>query len=632
MKSLTKLAVSGLLLGASGVAGAARPAADFAALPFIQNPVLSPDGTKVAARVAVNGVQNFAILDLVTNGAKPVVIGLNGNDLTDWRWVGDQWLGVGLGRVVSFSGQPVYVSRVAGISADGKTITPIDFNSPGQWARIAWAANDGTPRVIIVARHSIYLDTRALFWPDAQMFDLSTGRGTRIVQGRDGVSTWIADPAGTIRAGIGYDGTSALLLYRDTPDQTFRVRDKAKVRDDTDRLTVPIFLAGGASAAFAATDGFESLYELKLSDLSLGKKLYGVPGYDIDYAWTAPGDGRLLGIGYTSDRAHVAWIDPAMAAVQADLDKAVGGNARIISLSRDTQRMIVQVAAPGTAGAYYLYDAKAGAMSRFGYVNATLKQTMLGPVSMIRYKARDGREIEAVLTLPPGREAKNLPLILLPHGGPRARDSMEYDWWVQFLADRGYAVIQPNYRGSSGYGDALEKAGEGEWGLKMQDDLNDAVDHLAKKGIADPGRVCVAGGSYGGYAAMRGAERDGKRYRCAISYAGVSDLGAMVRYDRNFLGGDDTARFLKKQAPDFSAVSPINDPQGFATPILIMHGKKDLRVPVDQSRRMAAKLRAAGKPVDYIEQPEGDHFFSRQADRLQFLEAMEAFLAKHNPA
>jgi dipeptidyl aminopeptidase/acylaminoacyl peptidase len=237
-----------------------------------------------------------------------------------------------------------------------------------------------------------------------------------------------------------------------------------------------------------------------------------------------------------------------------------------------------------------------------------------------------------VLTVPAGRDARGLPLILMPHGGPYARDDEEWDWWAQFLADRGYAVLQPNYRGSSGFGTAFADKGEGEWGLKMQDDLDDAVDWAVKSGLADPARVCIVGASYGGYAALRAASRGGSLYKCAVSYAGVSDLGAILRYDRRFFNSGASRDWLRRQAPDLRAVSPINHAESFSIPVLIMHGKKDRTVPVAQSREMAEKLEHAGKAFTYIEQPEADHHFTREADRLQFLKELEAFLAKHVPA
>ena len=220
----------------------------------------------------------------------------------------------------------------------------------------------------------------------------------------------------------------------------------------------------------------------------------------------------------------------------------------------------------------------------------------------------------------------------MPHGGPFARDSESWDWWTQFLADRGYAVIQPNYRGSSGYGTAFARRGEGQWGLAMQDDLNDAVTELARLGIADPKRVCMVGASYGGYAAVRAAQRDGARYRCAVSYAGVSDLNRMMKHTRNYLHSGARSDWLREQAPDLKGVSPLNFPEEFTIPVLLVHGEKDAVVPPVHSRLLADRLKKAGKDVTYIRQPEADHHFSRGEDRLEFLKAMEAFLAKHNPA
>ena len=611
-----------------------RPASDFAQLPFMSGPELSPDGKQLAAKIAVDGKQILSIRNLLEKDRPVAYINLGETELLSWNWVNDNWLVIRIGSAQPVEGDIFYITRVAGVSADGKTIKPIAFKEGGQGADVIWIAHDGSPRILMSMQKSIYLGND--FWPVVSEVDVSTGRSRPVVAGVEGVMRWYADPAGTVRMGIGYNDSnrSARLLYRPSAKAVFRTVDRANFGKG-DSLTVPLLTNDPAATSWTISghEGFDALYELDAATLGIGKRVYGVAGYDIDGITRSEDGSAINGVVYTTDHARVHWLDPALAQVQADIDKAVAPRAaQIVSMSRDQKKLVVLVADSSQPGSYYYHDTAAGAMQRFAYVNEAIKSERLGPVSVFRYKARDGMSIAAVLTLPKSRPAKALPLIVMPHGGPEARDTASYDWWAQFLADRGYAVVQPNYRGSTGYGKALQEAGDGQWGLKMQDDLNDVVDQLASQGTVDPKRVCIAGASYGGYAALRGAQRDGNRYRCAISYAGVSDLNGMIRYDGRFLNANSSRAGWKQSAPDLKAVSPVNLAAEFSTPVLIMHGKKDLRVPVAQSRRMVERLQQAGKSVEYVEQPLGDHHFSRQADRQQFLETMEAFLRKHNPA
>jgi len=615
---------------------------DFAALPMMNAPALSPSGTRVASRFATGGEQKLIIADIFDKGDKNVrMIPLGDNDLNWWKWVNDDWLVIGIGAETNVQGSPWYITRVAGVKADGSKINLLAKNVAAQNAGdVIWMARDGSPRILLSYQSSIYYSDLG-FWPQVDEVDVSTGRRNNVIASRQYVSSWYADAAGIVRMGIGYNDNSRLakLLYRPNVKAPFRVVDRANRRKD-ESLIAPLLFTADPSLAIASDNqgGTDALYELNLDTLELGKKLFDAPGFDIDGIEEDAAGTGLAGVHYTGDAPSVHWFDANLAKIQADVDKAVGDRrARIISTSRDGQRLIIHVGAPDQPGAYYFYDTSAGAMSLLSRVSDRFPiRTHLSPVKTVRYKARDGLEIAAILTLPAGRDAKNLPLILMPHGGPFARDTEEWDWWVQYLAWRGYAVLQPNYRGSSGYGVAFAQKGEGQWGLAMQDDLNDAVDWAVKEGIADAKRVCMVGASYGGYAAMRAAQRDGSKYRCAVSYAGVSDLGAMIRYDSKFLNGGTRKDWLKEQAPDFAAVSPINFAAQFSTPILLMHGKKDRRVQVSQSRTMADRLKSAGKVAGrdyvYVEQPLGDHHFSREADRLEFLQQLDAFLQAHNPS
>lgn len=271
-----------------------------------------------------------------------------------------------------------------------------------------------------------------------------------------------------------------------------------------------------------------------------------------------------------------------------------------------------------------------GANDRFGYFGGIA--TRLDRASV---QVNDGRGMSGVLTLPPGRPAKNLPVILLPHGGPRSQDEPVFDWWAQAMASRGYAVFQPNFRGSTGFGRAFEQAGWGEWGRKMQTDISDGLAALAKEGIVDPKRACIMGGSYGGYAALAGVTLQQNIYRCAVSVAGVGNVAKLVATKWRESGGSSFLnRYYHQQigtGRDYAAISPVNLAAKADAPVLLIHGVDDIVVPFDQSSDMAAALTRAGKPVEFVKLPGEDHWLSRGETRLAMLKAAVAFIEKHNP-
>lgn len=612
-----------------------RPIDVFAELPNFSGPRLSPDGTRLAVKVRTQGQQVLAIVSLTDPAARPsYVSGGERIDINSWTWVNDDWLVVSVGTTDRSGEQEMYVTRLLGIDRQGRTMNQIGWADAGQIAGLlVWVARDGTPRVLFSKQTGYF---GANFWPRVYEADVSTGRTRMVVNSHDGVFSWVADSQGNVRMGYGYDDDSgtARLLYRAGGEGDFQTIARANTRRE-ERVPMPAMFLPGGNAAIAISDheGFDAVYEMSLPTLALGRRLFAVEGYDVDDIYPTPAGDRISGVAYTAERAAVNWRDPPMREAQANLDATFGaGRAHIISWNRDRSKLLAFVGGPSQAGAYYLMDAAARSVSRIAWLNSTLQDQELAPVRTMRYRARDGVEIEAVLTLPPGREARNLPVVVMPHGGPSARDDESWDWITQFLADRGYLVVQPNYRGSSGYGTRFAELGRGEWGRKMQDDVDDALAWLATQGIADRGRACIAGASYGGYAALRAAQRAPQLYRCAVSYAGVSDLAALSRYDRSFLNSRGRRQWLTAQAPDFRAVSPLHHAAEFTIPVLLMHGDRDLVVPVSESRRMADRLRDAGKPHRYIEQRGGDHRFSRTEDRLQFLRELETFLDQNNPA
>jgi len=268
----------------------------------------------------------------------------------------------------------------------------------------------------------------------------------------------------------------------------------------------------------------------------------------------------------------------------------------------------------------------------FAYPNLTSAD--LGEMKPYPYTARDGLNIHAYLTLPPGKEAKNLPTVILPHGGPEDRDRMRFDWLAQFLASRGYAVLQPNFRGSSGYGWDFIKAGDGEWAGKVQYDVQDGVKKLIADGIADPKKICIMGGSYGGYMALAGATFSPDLYACAISFAGLADLAKQF-YSGSSFESESMSVWERRMGASRSdtkkmdALSPAEHAELVKAPILLLHSDKDVTVPIEQSKAEANALKRAGKDVLFVTMEGDDHHLSYAETRIRMLQETEKFLAAH---
>lgn len=307
---------------------------------------------------------------------------------------------------------------------------------------------------------------------------------------------------------------------------------------------------------------------------------------------------------------------------------------RLIEATSSFDKMIVRSSGPGDPQSYWVVDIKTGRAEPLGSSYA-VNVGDVGPMRLIHYKAGDSLEIGAVLTLPPGRNERNLPLIVLPHGSLAARDYPVFDWWAQAYASRGYAVLQPNFRGSEGLGAAFRIAGRGEWGRKMQTDISDGVADLARQGIVDPKRVCIVGASYGGYAALAGVTLQQGLYRCAVSVAGIADVARMLSTNIRASGRNRTViRALRTEigtGRDMKDVSPANFAERADAPIMLIHGVDDIVVPFDQSRQMAAALSRAGKSYEFIRLEGEDHWLSKSETRLAMLKASIAFVEKHNP-
>ena len=623
------------------------PLAVFARLPEMQQVRIATDGKAIAFRIRSGGAQALAVLALDEPNARPQIVARDaefdqneGYRTQSWSWIDPDNLIIQVGQRTDLEGERVLATRVIAYNRRTRVMTRLGWEGTFVRSNLLWMSHEGPPRILLSrlpqGRGGGF---ERLNNPEVIEVDVATGH-TRLVQPqRRGVEAWYADGAGNVRMGANQDADSGQLTvyYRPGGDGNFRsiIRERTALYQEP---PVPIaFLPGDRALAMSRHEGFRALYEVDLNTMQFTRKVYGVPAYDIDGVDLDVGQTAIDGVDVTENRSHTVWMNPRLREIQQALDETFGaGMATIVSADRPRTNIIVHVGGPDQAGAYYLYHVESGAIRNLGWVNSTLRDMHLNPVRTVRYRASDGREIAAVLTLPRLREGRNLPLIVLPHGGPfDARDSEAWDMWAQPLAEQGYAVIQPNFRGSGGFGFDWESASNGNWGTRMQDDLNDAVTYLAAQGIADPSRVCMFGWSYGGYAASRAAQRDPDRYRCAISGAGVHDLQDMVTHDRRFFGRYGS-QYIGSAASRLVDVSPARHTDGRWAPILIVQGARDERVPVSQARNLVSRLRGSGKVEGrdfvYVEQPRNTHNLPLEADRLQLLVEMQRFLGQHNPS
>jgi dipeptidyl aminopeptidase/acylaminoacyl peptidase len=353
----------------------------------------------------------------------------------------------------------------------------------------------------------------------------------------------------------------------------------------------------------------------------------------VDHYVVENNTGRVLGI--VTDDGEVALSDPAK---QDRLAKALGTFPKVFTKvhdwTPDLSHFIVNTSGNYDSGSWYRVDATNGERMMLGLERPAIQGPVIGSIEKITYQAQDGLEIEGILTLPPGRQARNLPVIINPHGGPTSHDEPVFDYWAQAFASRGYAVLQPNFRGSTNKDEAFRAAGDGQWGRKMQTDLSDGLAALAERGIVDPSRACIVGASYGGYAALAGVTLQNGIYRCAVSVNGVADLEKMwarALSGRSNVFNRGIERTIGKDA-DLDALSPTKLAHRADAPVLLVHGRDDTVVPFEQSFIMHDKLKDAGKPVKFVELEGEDHWLSQSTTRRAMLKEVVAFVEKHNPA
>ncbi len=409
-----------------------------------------------------------------------------------------------------------------------------------------------------------------------------------------------------------------------------------RVFDTAESVMTLAGVAPDNSAVYAVGSNGESrrsLWSIPV-DGTAPRKLIEDPQLEVELAAHDPLTDNVVGARLGGMQRPYRWLDASFEKRTAALGRTFGGrNAEIVSRSADNKRIVVRVSSGTQAPIYYLVDYGAKTADIVGEAYPALANVAAGTQRAYAYKSRDGVDLDAYLTIPAGAAQKNLPLVVMPHGGPESRDDPDFDWWTQFLSSRGYAVLRPQFRGSTGFGREHVLAGRGQWGLRMQDDVTDGVKAVIADGIADPKRVCIVGASYGGYAALAGAAYTPELYACAASYGGVSDLGEFLA-EREKDQGDDSDSYLywkesigTRDDPRVGQKSPARYARNIRAPVLLIHGSNDSVVPFAQSQMMDNALSAAGVPHQLITLDSEDHWLSTGATRIRLLSEIEKFLA-----
>jgi dipeptidyl aminopeptidase/acylaminoacyl peptidase len=630
--------VAALLMAAPCAAAAAAdpvkriPVEDFAELPVLRNPQLSPDGHQIVGQAEAKGEKKLLIFSADDPAARARSLPIGKTTINAVHWAGNNRLLLEVIGKGSIYGLEVPIGRLIVVDLATGASRSADRNSRGIYGGDVLYVSPSGDWALVASQDDLFST------PSVKRIDLATGDAKVIEKEKPDVWDWYVDDDGVVRGGVAYDERRWKLWYRSKAGEPFKSIHGKFQKDDDSSVDRFYFSRDGDKGTIVTNErnGRFGVYRYNFATGEIGDPIFENPVVDVGEVKIDPGTREIAGVRYHEDRWKTYWVDPKMKALQTRVDRALPSADNEIMGDAAENRLLIWSGGASDPGTYYLFDRAQSAMHPVVQPFTKIDPANLAAVTPVHYRARDGLDIPAYLTVPKGKEAKKLPLIMLPHGGPFARDEWTYDPLVQFLANRGYAVFQPQFRGSTGYGKDFVAKGYGEWGRKMQDDLDDGLDWLVASGQVDPKRVCIVGGSYGGYAALWGAIRNPERYRCAASFAGVTDIDAQLKANRRSFAA---TRYFKQWRTkvqgeanvDLKTVSPLAQAARAKVPILLVHGEQDETVSVKQGKQMVAALQANKADISSNFYKDGGHSFSSSEDMADFLRRLEAFLVKNNP-
>jgi dipeptidyl aminopeptidase/acylaminoacyl peptidase len=609
-----------------GDALAASPLKQYSVRDFFRNPEqsgfqISPNGKYISFMQPWKGRMNIFVRTVGSDAAPLRITSEDARDISGYFWKGDDHILF----AKDFGGDENF--HVVSVGRDGKglkDLTPY----PKVRAQIVDDLEDNKDEILVSHNKR-----------DPEVFDVyrvnvKNGAEKLVAKNPGNIQGWITDHDGKVRAATTSDGVNTSLLYRATESAPFKTVLTTSFKDSVD----PLFFTFDNKKLYVSSNLGRDKKAIVILDPETAKEeelLYENPEVDVESLAYSRKRKVLTEISYTTWKTQYKFLDAQSEALHKTLQEKLPGYEVITqSHTKDESTWIVAAYNDRTQGSRYLFDSKSGTLTKLAEINPAIAEQDMAEMKPVQYKARDGLLINGYLTLPLGKDPKNLPVIVNPHGGPWVRDVWGYNPEVQLLANRGYAVLQMNYRGSTGYGRQFWEASFKQWGKTMQDDITDSVQWLVKQGIADPKRVAIYGGSYGGYATLAGVAFTPDLYAAAVDYVGVSNMFTFMKtippYWKPFL--DQMYEMVGDPVKDkelLTAVSPALHTDRIKTPLFVAQGANDPRVNKAESDQIVENLRKRGVPVEYMVKDNEGHGFHNEENRFDFYTAMEGFLSKH---
>lgn len=640
-----------LLLVAPSAEAASDAATRFGAREDVQQISISPDGKRVAFVQAAAGAGSVLVVAPLDGGPLQSALRTSGDPekLTGCRWATENRLTCTVYLILDNGDQKLGYSRVVAVDADGKNLkllsartssrslfavqnggSVIDWQS-GQGDGSVLMTQDYVPEVGVGNHRAANMEGYGV-----DRVDTLTLRRVNVERPRGDVVDYISDGHGVVRImatrqseGTGYRRNMIQYLFRAKASREWQSLSTVTVNGSTFSGFTPVAVDSDLDIAygFDAMNGHVALFSMKLDGSGTRQPIMARNDVDIDDIVQVGRQNRVVGASFVTDRRQVEFFDPVLKKLAASLSRALPGLplVSIVDASADENKLLLFAGSDTDPGHYYVYDKTSHSLGEVLPIRAALAKTPLAPVKPVGYPAADGTAIPGYLTLPPGSQGKNLPTIVLPHGGPDARDEWGFDWLAQFFANRGYAVLQPNFRGSTGYGEAyFNKNGFQSWQTAIGD-VNDGARWLIKQGIADPAKLAIVGWSYGGYAALQVNVLDPALFKAVVAVAPVTDLETLRQEHADYTDFNAVDAQIGR-GPHVRTGSPAQNAARFIAPVLLFHGDIDQNVGVGESRLMASRLKAAGKSVELVEYHHLAHQLDDSNVRAEMLDKMDTFL------